>query len=156
MLLLVLLWLLSLHVTFSSIVIVCNSIRIMITMIIVYIMVYPRGPRKAPHAPWEESGPVVNLVALVPWGPLRSLEVPRVPWVPGVPWDPWSLGPEVLGSFCLKNPWWNRNPRPQPQKSSKLVFLIAFSQYYVYIDWLSGALVGVGGSDFIGYKWRCV
>ena len=39
---------------------------------------------------------------------------------------------------------WKRNPRPQPQKFSKLVFLIQFSYYYNFLN-------GVGGSDFIGY-----
>ena len=43
-----------------------------------------------------------------------------------------------------------RNPRPQPQKFSKLAFLIQFSQYCICPNWLSGALVWVGGSDFIG------
>ena len=42
-------------------------------------------------------------------------------------------------------------PRPQPQTFSKLVFLIEFSKSYICLDWLSGALVGVGGSDFIGH-----
>ena len=43
---------------------------------------------------------------------------------------------------------WNRNPRPQPQSVSKLVFLRYFSSSYLCLSWLSGALVGVGGSDF--------
>ena len=47
---------------------------------------------------------------------------------------------------------WNRNPRPQPQTFSKLVFIMEFTQYYICLNWLSGALVGVGGSDFIGYR----
>ena len=34
---------------------------------------------------------------------------------------------------------------------TKLLFLIKFSQYYVCLHWLSGSLVGVGGSDLIGY-----
>ena len=44
---------------------------------------------------------------------------------------------------------WNRNPRPQPQ--SNLVFLTQLSSYYIFLNWLFGALVGVGGSDFVGY-----
>ena len=47
---------------------------------------------------------------------------------------------------------WNRNPRPQPEKLSKLVFLVTIGEYCICLNWLSGALVGVGGSDFIGYK----
>ena len=47
-----------------------------------------------------------------------------------------------------RNHRWNRNPRPQPQTFSKLVFLIQFSQSYIFLNWLSGALVGVGGPDF--------
>ena len=43
----------------------------------------------------------------------------------------------------------NRNPRPKPQKFSKLVFLIEFSWSCIFLNWLSGALVGVGGSDFV-------
>ena len=46
---------------------------------------------------------------------------------------------------------WNRNPRPQPQKYSNLVSLIECSQYCICLNWLSGALVGVGVSDFIGH-----
>ena len=34
---------------------------------------------------------------------------------------------------------------------SNLGFLIEFSESYIFVNWLSGALVGVGGSDFIGY-----
>ena len=41
--------------------------------------------------------------------------------------------------------------RPQPQTFSKLTFLSEFSKSYTFLNWLSGALVGVGGSDFIGY-----
>ena len=44
---------------------------------------------------------------------------------------------------------WNRNPRPQPQASSTFVFLIESSRSYIFLNWLSWALVGVGGSDFI-------
>ena len=44
---------------------------------------------------------------------------------------------------------WNRNPRPQRQTFSKLVFLI-YVMYYISSNWLSWALVGVGGFDFIG------
>ena len=32
--------------------------------------------------------------------------------------------------------------------------LIEFGQSYICPNWLSGALVGFGGSDFIGYYWR--
>ena len=45
---------------------------------------------------------------------------------------------------------WNGNPRTQPQTFGKLVFLIEFRKSYICLNWLSGALVGVGGSDFIG------
>ena len=45
---------------------------------------------------------------------------------------------------------WNRNPRPQPQKFSKLTFLTYFRYPCMFLNWSSGALVGVGGSDFIG------
>ena len=41
---------------------------------------------------------------------------------------------------------WNRNPRPQPQKFSKLVFLIEVSEQYSCLNWLSGAPVGVRDS----------
>ena len=41
--------------------------------------------------------------------------------------------------------------RPQPQKYRKLVFLIEVSRPCTFLNWLSGAPVGVGGSDFIGY-----
>ena len=44
---------------------------------------------------------------------------------------------------------WRRNPRPQPQKLSKYVCLIEFDEFYICLNWLPGALVGVGGSDFI-------
>ena len=37
-----------------------------------------------------------------------------------------------------------RNPRPRPQKFSKLVFLMNSSQAYICLNWLSGVLVGVG------------
>ena len=47
---------------------------------------------------------------------------------------------------------WNRNPRPQPQKFSKLLFLVSFSESCIFLNRLSGALVGVGGSDFIGHE----
>ena len=48
---------------------------------------------------------------------------------------------------------WNRNPRPQPWKFSNPVCLCynLFVEYCICLNWLSGALVGVGGSDFIGY-----
>ena len=39
----------------------------------------------------------------------------------------------------------------KPQKLSELMFLIEVINYYICLNWLSGALVGVGGSDFIGY-----
>ena len=45
---------------------------------------------------------------------------------------------------------WNSSPRPQPQKLSKLLSLIHISQHYICLNWLSEALGGVGGSDFIG------
>ena len=45
---------------------------------------------------------------------------------------------------------WNRNPRPKPQKFSKQMYLIELSRSWFYLNWSSGALVGVGGSDFIG------
>ena len=47
---------------------------------------------------------------------------------------------------------WSRNPRPQPQTFSKLALLIYFGESYIFLNWLSGALVGVGDSDFIGYS----
>ena len=47
---------------------------------------------------------------------------------------------------------WNRKPRPQPEKFSKTVSLTRFSRYDICLNWLSGALVGVGGSDFIFYS----
>ena len=43
------------------------------------------------------------------------------------------------------------NPR-RPRNFSKLVFLMTFSRSYIFLNWLSGALVGVGGSDFFGYQ----
>ena len=45
---------------------------------------------------------------------------------------------------------WSRNPQPQPQTFSKPVFLVELSLSYICLGWLSGALVGVLGSDFIG------
>ena len=45
-----------------------------------------------------------------------------------------------------------RTPDPQLWKFSKLVLLIYFGEYCICLDWLSGALVGVGGSDFIGHS----
>ena len=39
---------------------------------------------------------------------------------------------------------WNRNPRPQPRKCIKLVFLKKFSESCICLNRLSGALVGVG------------
>ena len=38
---------------------------------------------------------------------------------------------------------WNRNPRPQPQKFSKLVFLIWCCSYCICLNWLSGAGVPI-------------
>ena len=49
-----------------------------------------------------------------------------------------------IHTYIMHNHRWNRNPRPQPQTFRNLVD-------YMFIHWLSGALVGVGGSDFIGY-----
>ena len=43
-----------------------------------------------------------------------------------------------------------RNPRPRPQTFGKLALLITFSPYYILLNWLSGSLVGVGGSNFSG------
>ena len=46
------------------------------------------------------------------------------------------------------------HPRLQPQRPqtfSKLMFLLYFSESYIFLSWLSGALVGIGGSDFIAY-----
>ena len=40
-------------------------------------------------------------------------------------------------------------PDPKPQKFTKLVFLLYFSPSSIFLNWLSVALVGVGGSDFI-------
>ena len=45
---------------------------------------------------------------------------------------------------------WNTNPRPQPETFGKLVSLMQFSQSYIFLNWLSGFLLGVGNSDFIG------
>ena len=47
---------------------------------------------------------------------------------------------------------WSGNSRPQPQKCSKLVFLTYFTRSCIFLTWCSGALVGVGGSDVIGYE----
>ena len=41
-------------------------------------------------------------------------------------------------------------PDPKPQKFSKLVFIIEFSQSRIFLNWWSGALVGVLVSYFIG------
>ena len=41
-------------------------------------------------------------------------------------------------------------PRPRPKNFSKLVLRTCFCQACICISWLSGALVGVAGSDFIG------
>ena len=46
---------------------------------------------------------------------------------------------------------WNRNPRPRPQTLSTFASLINFGWSYIFLNWLSGALGGVVGSDFIGY-----
>ena len=44
------------------------------------------------------------------------------------------------------------DPKPQPKIFSKLVFLMYLSQSSIisFLNWLSGALVGVRGSDLIG------
>ena len=47
---------------------------------------------------------------------------------------------------------WNKETLTATPKFSKLAFLIYFVTFYVCLNWLSGALVGVGGSDFIGYE----
>ena len=44
-----------------------------------------------------------------------------------------------------------RTPEPQLQKFGKLVLLLEVGEYRICLDWLSGALVGVGGSDLLGY-----
>ena len=62
----------------------------------------------------------------------------------------WANMSELPG-ICRR---WNRNPRPQPQTLSKLMFLIWFGQSYICLNWLSGAQVGVRGSDFIGSMGR--
>ena len=46
---------------------------------------------------------------------------------------------------------WNMNLRPGPQTFSKQVFTILCSWYCISLNWSSGALVGVGGSNFIDY-----
>ena len=46
---------------------------------------------------------------------------------------------------------WNRKPRTPTSNISNLVFLMEFSQSSIFLNGLSGALVGVGGSDFVGY-----
>ena len=43
-------------------------------------------------------------------------------------------------------------PDPSPKAFSRLVFLLELSWDYVFLSWLSGALLGVGGSYFIGYR----
>ena len=43
-----------------------------------------------------------------------------------------------------------RTPRPQTKTISKLVSLISFSKPYMFLNSLSGVLLGIGGSDFIG------
>ena len=43
------------------------------------------------------------------------------------------------------------NPEPQPQTFGKLASLVESSLSYIALNCLSGAPVGVGGSDFIGY-----
>ena len=48
------------------------------------------------------------------------------------------------------------NPRPQPQSFSKSLFLTYFRQSCIFNNWLSGALVRVGGSYFIGCVCVCV
>ena len=40
-------------------------------------------------------------------------------------------------------------PTPAPE-IWKLVLLMKFSSSYIFLNWLSGALVGVGDSEFIG------
>ena len=43
-------------------------------------------------------------------------------------------------------------PDPNPKHLVRqFVFLTWFRQAYIFLNWLSGALVGVGGSDIIGY-----
>ena len=46
-------------------------------------------------------------------------------------------------------------PDPNPKhlvNCSRLLFLVELSKSYICLNWLSVALVGVGGSDFIGCK----
>ena len=74
---------------------------------------------------------------------LKKRRAPRVDAVV----DRWSMS-----TFIHRR---NMNPRPQPKTYSKFVFLIYFSWSYIFRNLLSGALVGVGGSDFIGYLWGC-
>ena len=51
---------------------------------------------------------------------------------------------------CVHTHRWSRNPLPQPPTTfSKVVSLIQFKQSYIFLHWLPGALVGVGGSDLI-------
>ena len=40
-------------------------------------------------------------------------------------------------------------PDPSPRNIMNWCFLIYFNCSYIFLNWLSGALVGVGGSDFI-------
>ena len=54
------------------------------------------------------------------------------------------------GVLSTRDQRWNRNPRSQPHKFSKLVFLMKFSSSLICLNCLSGALVGVRGSDFMG------
>ena len=57
----------------------------------------------------------------------------------------WVLGPEVTDGIGT--------PTPTPEMlCCKSVFLIYFSQSYIFLNCLSEALVGVGVSDFIGYE----
>ena len=60
--------------------------------------------------------------------------------------------PAAAGGALHAGHRWNRNPRPRPQKCRKLVCLTYFSQHFICLNWLSGALVGDGGSDFIGQQ----
>ena len=38
----------------------------------------------------------------------------------------------------------------QPEKLNELVSLIKLGDPYMFLNWLSGVLVGVGGSEFVG------
>ena len=64
-------------------------------------------------------------------------------------WLPFDMPSTVYISFHVSSfkqvHRWNRNPRHQPEKFSKLVFLMYLSQSCIFLNWLSGALVGVGG-----------